>query len=120
MVNLNYKHKAGFSTIETVVGFFLFSSMMLLYLPAYYNELRRIDDASQTSQAWRLFSELVDVELDEQIEDEAKALVSEQLILNWEALNEDNVSEFACDLNYCYISLEGGSELYVEIQDLNF
>src|SRR5699024_10940415 len=78
-----------------------------------------IDDASQTSQAWRLFSELVDVELDAQIEDEAKALVSEQLILNWEALNEDNVSEFACDLNYCYISLEGGSEIYVDIQDLN-
>lgn len=120
MVNLNYKDKGGFSMIETIIGFFLFSSMMILYLPAFHNELKRMDDVSQTSQTWRLFSELVDVSLDEEMNEKAKQAVNEQLILTWEEFNDEVVTNFECDLSYCYISLEGGSELYVEIYEITF
>lgn len=106
--------------LETVIGFLLFSSMMLLYLPAYYNEMQRMDEVILRSKSWQLFSELVDVQLDSTLPEDVKAVVNEELIDSWESLNNDSVLFFGCEIDVCQLSLGNGSEMYIEIQELDF
>lgn len=106
--------------LETVIGFLLFSSMMLLYLPAYYYEMQRMDEVVLSSKSWQLFSELVDVELDSTLPEDVKEVVNAELIDSWEVLNNEAVISFACEISVCQLSLGNGSDMYIEIQDFDF
>lgn len=104
--------------VESIVGFFLFSSILLLYLPAFYIELGRMDQIiGQTSQ-WQLFNDLVEVEFDNSQEKESKRLQQEIIVDLWEADHGESMAEFYCDEFLCLITFSEGSSLYVEIQEV--
>ncbi|XJS11391.1 hypothetical protein ACF3NG_03920 [Aerococcaceae bacterium WGS1372] len=116
---MNFNNKKAFTITESIVGFFLFSSMLLLYLPAYYNEMERMEGAIAQTNYWRVFSDLVEVELNSIISEESRRLQQDMIIELWEADQENNVSQFYCDEYLCLITFSEGHSLYVEIEEVN-
>lgn len=119
MVNLNYNNKKAFSLVESIIGFFLFSSIVLLYLPAHYNELQRMDQLERQTNQWRLFNELATVELNSELSEEDQAVQKDLIIELWESEQAVQVEQFYCDDYSCVITFSEGSSLYVEIQYIN-
>lgn len=118
MVSLNYKNKRAFSIVETLVGFLLFSSMMMLYLPAFYTEMTRVNQHIETSEKWQLFYDLSKISLDNSLGSDLKNNFTQEVIDNWEVLHKQSVVSFSCDTLMCSLAFEDGSELIVEIQSI--
>ena len=59
---MKYNFKQGFSLAEALVGFTLFSLILMLYLPALYLEMSRISQLQTETDQWRIFYEFVQIE----------------------------------------------------------
>lgn len=61
MGNLRLSNKRGFSLLESLIGFVLFSLMLLFYLPSFQLEISRMSELRRESLRWQLFYDLVRV-----------------------------------------------------------
>lgn len=104
--------------VESIVGFFLFSSILLLYLPSYYTELNRMNQIILRTEQWRIFNDLVQIDLDLLIDEESRAHQKQLVIELWEFDQNQSIEYFYCDDLSCLISFSEGSNLYVEIQEI--
>ncbi len=57
------QNKQAFTAIETLVGFILFSSMMLLYLPAFTQSIQTYHHLNTQTKQWQLFYDLNQMQL---------------------------------------------------------
>ena len=119
MVNLNCNNKKGFTLVESIIGFFLLSSMLLLYLPAHYNELYRMEELEKQTNQWRIFNDLVSIELNLTLNEENQAVQKAFIIELWESEQADWVEQFYCDDYICVIYFGEANPLYVEIEYVN-
>lgn len=102
---MKYNFKQGFSLAETLVGFTLFSLILMLYLPAFYLEMSRISQLQNETEHWRIFYELVQIEIHHSTQLESNSLNA----LAHEVSSYDTVEFFSCEVSECLITFSDGS-----------
>lgn len=107
---MRYNSKKGFSLAEALVGFSLFSIILMLYLPAFYSEIERMSQLKMETEHWRIFYELVQVN--------SQQMTAEQSPLETSNIYPDKVSSFHCDATACSISFMDGSAYDVSLLDV--
>lgn len=100
--------------VESLVGLFLFSSIMILYLPAFYNQAYQIQLAAIESEQWRVFYELSLIALD-------PTIINKEEITDLIARNHNkelSVEYFHCHEISCQIAFGNGSDYTVQVEAL--
>lgn len=105
------KGKVAFTAIEALVALGLFSAMMAIYLPGYYQQLAQVDSQRQASQEWRVFYELVDRYW------RGQPGQVEVWIKQYNQGSESAIVFFDCQAKTCRIDFDGRPSLEVKLMD---
>lgn len=97
-----------------MVGFILFSAIMMVYLPAYQQALYQLQHLSFETRRYQLFDDLVTLYY--LGPDDTSGL--NQRIQAYQIMEGDQVDDFACDLTACRLNFRDGSKLEVAVVGL--
>lgn len=114
MENLRLNDR-GFSILESLVAFVLISFLLMLYLPSFYPELVRLNQAKLRTAQWQLLHELVLIRSEADASQIVQQKLSEQRMVQYTKEYKQEVVSFYYDALRCSISFEDGSELNVAI-----
>lgn len=104
MESLLLKNRKGFAFAETLVGFVLFSSLLLVYLPSYQRESLRLSKLRLRVQQAHLWSDLSDLSL----VGKRDAEWIDIRIQEYEKQVGNRISYFDCQEGMCSIAFEDG------------
>lgn len=93
-----------------MVAFFIFSLMLMLYLPAYQTEIMRLKELKVVTNQWQLMADLIELS-------HHQAIAIDQRMEAYTLLNEEGVSWQVSQGDY-QIVFDGGN--HYEIQLLNY
>lgn len=103
-------HKGGFSAIEALLGFFLFSGMMALYLPGFTQNLSLFKQTQENTQQWAVFESLV--KLDDQ---DARHVAIER----YNQQHPHGIANYYDAEGEAMITFTDGTELSIHLIDIN-
>lgn len=104
------QNKLGFSAVEALIGFFLLSSMMLIYLPGLTQNIAHFNAIQETTNQWSVFETLV------------KFKDSEYISATIERYNQNtdtSITNFYSDELSATLSFSDGTELFVSLTDIH-
>ncbi|EFR31522.1 prepilin-type N-terminal cleavage/methylation domain-containing protein [Eremococcus coleocola] len=117
-----YPNKAGFTLVEALLAFFLFSFILVLYVPGLSLEIDQIQRQKSQHSQWRLLYELAQVTLPQRVEstpvtdDDDLAGQEEEiqvLLESYQTAYNDLLTDYQCNREVCYLSFESGHSLGV-------
>lgn len=69
--------KQAFILWDALIGFFIFSIVLMLFIPSYYNEVQRMYALREDIEAWELLVDIAIIQADEEIGgSDAQALIA--------------------------------------------
>lgn len=77
---MKLRDKAGYILWDSIVALAVFSIMLMIYLPAYYQEISRMRQIQEETEQWRIFAQLSLLESHSVLSDEEKQEVYQQMI----------------------------------------
>lgn len=98
------RDKRGFALSETLVGFILFSSLLVMYLPSYQREVIRLNQLRLRVQQAQVWSDLSRLAMSE---DNKEALI-EVRKNDYEDQTGNRIINFSCQPSKCWIEFEDG------------
>lgn len=99
--------------MEALIGFILFSMMLMIYLPSYHNELQRIEGKKEETVKWQLFYDLTKTK---NSQSESENFITRR-IEAFQLMNGMNV-DFNCESLRCWIRFEDGDYDEVAVVDI--
>lgn len=106
---MNYAHKQAFSLFESLVAISVFSFILMLYLPANYQEVKRIETIKNDTHKWRIFYEMVHLQQNSTLN---------TIEINYPQL-DDAVIYFYCDSLSCEIKFSDESVYQIALYEIN-
>ena len=104
------KNKSAFTLVEALLGFFLFSFIMVLYVPSLTSELKRMDKLQDFVDQWHLFYDLVELEGSQGAKDLQEVLI--------DSFNEDHdlrIVSYIYNSEVAFVEFDDGSHLEVKV-----
>lgn len=97
----------AFTAFESLVGFLVFSLMLIIYLPGFRTELERMQAIREETVSWQMFYDLTRLSMGE---------FNNQVEISYliEGAHEA-ILVFDCQIHRCQISFESGQEYEVEM-----
>lgn len=104
--------------MESLVGFILFSLVLMIYLPSYQQELYRMNRLSHVSLQMQTFYDLVTIQTQA---DPNMGLAQdlEKRMALYNQLNTDQVVSFSCEALLCGIEFSDGAVYQTELIDIS-
>lgn len=106
---MKYADNKGFTLVETLIGFILFSMMMMIYLPGFYQEMMRNQIEQEKTFQWKLVSDLAQASCNSHKEEG----VVEDIVNLYNQTHTSEAITYHVDLSKVWIQFEDGSELDV-------
>lgn len=118
VVNLKYNLKGlcrkqklvltAFTSIEALIGFILFSILLMFYLPSYQRELGRMQHLKMQTERWQL---LYDLSKAQTVSEQHQRTAAYQL------LNQDLI-DYDCTLENCQAQFSNGEVYEMVLQKI--
>lgn len=105
-------NKKGFTLIEALIGFVLFSSLLILYIPSFYQQVQHTITLRQTSHKWRVFYELIHT-----ANEQTQPHLVDSIISQFELETQLTITNYYVDQLSASIQFSDGTQLSIQGDD---
>lgn len=104
----------GFTLVESLTALCLLGFILAIYLPAFAQTFHRYQSIKESSQAWQIFYQCVQIH--QQEDPEIQSVLVTHFIETYNHEHSVTVQDFACDDLSCQMRFSSGEVLDVAIE----